>query len=95
MEPRRKDTAEKLMYHSDLKKSARTRYKIRLDIGQQLDIVVSKVPFAYFLLKFLLIMKNQYIVINVPITLKPADMVATIRIARLHSGDMIEEGSKR
>lgn len=40
-------------------------------------------------------MKNQYIVIAVPITLKLEEMVATIRIALLHSGDIIEEGSKR
>jgi hypothetical protein len=95
MAPRCKDTPEKLMYHSDLKKSARTRYRIRLGLGQRFDIDISKISFAYFLLKFLLIMKNQYIVISVPITLEPAEMVATIRIARLHSGDMIEDGSKR
>lgn len=50
---------------------------------------------TYFLLKFLLIMKNQYIVISVPITLKLDVTVTVIRIARLHSADMIEVGSKR
>ncbi|KAG9533622.1 hypothetical protein KCU93_g113, partial [Aureobasidium melanogenum] len=39
--PRRRDTPEKLMYHSDLKKSPKTRYRIRLDQDQRLVFPVS------------------------------------------------------
>lgn len=69
---------------------------MRLKVIQPSRLRVSERKLTtYFRLKLLLIMKNQYIVIKVPIKLKLEDIVATIRMARLHLCDRMFDGSTR